>query len=100
MINGPPQKAPGHHHHGPSAYSARSLLPLKDGRKLFAAECGIGGGFVPCDVRDRMLSFIFGEVLARPVARPRQSSAVFELLDRFFPGERLAIFDERIVPEL
>ena len=73
---------------------------MKNRRKLLAFESGKGSRLVPGDVRDRILRLAFGKILARPTARPRQSGAVLELLHRVFPGKRLTVFDERVLPIL
>ncbi|MCG3163842.1 MAG: hypothetical protein JMDDDDMK_05294 [Acidobacteria bacterium] len=78
---------------------ARRLLPLKDGRKLFAAKRRVGRGFVPSDTSHRMFSFAFGEVLIEPFTRPRQRGAVAEERHRLFKLERSSVFDERMFPE-
>src|SRR6185436_2724083 len=71
-----------------------------DRGQLLAPERGISRSFIPGDVGNGEVSLAVGEILIGPVARTRQAGTIFKLLQRVFPGNRLAVLNKRVLPVL
>src|SRR5215475_13281395 len=94
------EQAPGHRNACNICQAvARRLLPLKDRWQLFSTECGVSGGFIPCNVSHRMFGLAFGNFLIFPTARPWQAGLVFECAESLLPLNFAFILDELAPPE-
>ena len=80
--------------------TAASMAPLMHRRQAPAGKLGVGRRFVPADSGDRQIFRTLRKRAELPGCWSGPARQVAKMRKRFIPGQRAAVFDDRLLPIL